>query len=270
MGGWHRYSVHIYDLSNGKLLTCQPSNRRYRAFIVQSEIGRRAVNTTHAQFSPGRRSAAASAEDSTRARILQVALELFATQGFAATSTRELSERLGFTKPALYYHFRTKDDLLAALIDPVIEELTVLITNTPLRASAAARRTVLDNYAQIVGRHLDLVRMLTQDPSVTRRPASAAHANLQAGMMRLLAGHDEPSPAERARARAALGAIRAGLLNTDVNDPWEEIWAATLTAARAALGIPFDPQAMVPTSAGPGSNQVARRPPQNRAESPDR
>ena len=43
----------------------------------------------------------AHAGDQTRARILDVALELIADRGFAATSTREIAERLGVTKAAL-------------------------------------------------------------------------------------------------------------------------------------------------------------------------
>ena len=39
--------------------------------------------------------------DETRDRILEVTLQLIADHGFAATSTREISERLGFTKAAL-------------------------------------------------------------------------------------------------------------------------------------------------------------------------
>ena len=40
----------------------------------------------------------------TRARIQQVALEMFAEQGYERTSLREIAERLGVTKAALYYH----------------------------------------------------------------------------------------------------------------------------------------------------------------------
>jgi AcrR family transcriptional regulator len=42
----------------------------------------------------------------TRARILAIALELFAEQGFAGTSVADIAGRLGTTKAALYYHFR--------------------------------------------------------------------------------------------------------------------------------------------------------------------
>jgi AcrR family transcriptional regulator len=51
----------------------------------------------------------------TRDRILDVALELFTEQGFDATSLRQIAERLGVTKAALYYHFESKDDILMAL-----------------------------------------------------------------------------------------------------------------------------------------------------------
>jgi len=42
---------------------------------------------------------------------------LFAEQGYEKTSLREIAERLGVTKAALYYHFRTKDDIVASLFD---------------------------------------------------------------------------------------------------------------------------------------------------------
>src|SRR5262249_33846507 len=52
---------------------------------------------------------------STRDRILDVALDLFIEKGFDGTSLREIAERLGVTKAALYYHFASKDDILLAL-----------------------------------------------------------------------------------------------------------------------------------------------------------
>jgi AcrR family transcriptional regulator len=52
---------------------------------------------------------------STRERILDVALDLFIEQGYDKTSLREVAERMGFTKAALYYHFPSKADMLGAL-----------------------------------------------------------------------------------------------------------------------------------------------------------
>ncbi|HXP99517.1 MAG TPA: helix-turn-helix domain-containing protein [Solirubrobacteraceae bacterium] len=52
---------------------------------------------------------------STRERILDVALELFTKQGYDKTSLRDIAERLGITKAALYYHFERKQDILLEL-----------------------------------------------------------------------------------------------------------------------------------------------------------
>ncbi len=51
----------------------------------------------------------------TRDRILDISLELFATQGYEKTSLREIAERLGFSKAAIYYHFESKEAILMAL-----------------------------------------------------------------------------------------------------------------------------------------------------------
>jgi len=52
---------------------------------------------------------------STRERILDVALDLFTDQGFDGTSMREIAERLQLSKPAIYYHFASKEEILMAL-----------------------------------------------------------------------------------------------------------------------------------------------------------
>src|SRR5215467_11521395 len=80
------------------------------------------------------RTVGASAEV-TRARILDVALELFAERGYAGTSVRDIAERLGMTKSSLYYHFASKEDVLNALVTPLIEDLDEFIAD-----AAAAER----------------------------------------------------------------------------------------------------------------------------------
>ena len=62
----------------------------------------------------------------TRQRILAVALELFTEQGYDATSLRQIAERLDFTKAALYYHFKSKEDILVGLLEPANEMIAEL------------------------------------------------------------------------------------------------------------------------------------------------
>jgi AcrR family transcriptional regulator len=51
----------------------------------------------------------------TRRRILETALQLFATRGFAATSVRDLATALELQPSALYAHFKSKEQVLAEL-----------------------------------------------------------------------------------------------------------------------------------------------------------
>jgi AcrR family transcriptional regulator len=51
-----------------------------------------------------------------RDRILQSGAELFAANGFAATTTRDIAERAGIRQPSLYAHFKTKSDILRELL----------------------------------------------------------------------------------------------------------------------------------------------------------
>lgn len=176
--------------------------------------------------------------EETRARILATALELIAANSFAGTSTREISERLGFTKAALYYHFRTKDDLLAALVAPAIGELAALAAGMSPRPAAAPRRSVLAAYADLVIRHEDLIRVLSQDPSVANRPPLTAAAPLYDRLTQLLSGVEAPDAAERARVRAALGGLHAALLHAPPGDDPDVVRGAALAAACGALGIP--------------------------------
>lgn len=53
----------------------------------------------------------------TRQRIVQAAYELFHRQGYARSSVDVIARKSGLTKRTLYYHFRSKDDLLASVIE---------------------------------------------------------------------------------------------------------------------------------------------------------
>jgi AcrR family transcriptional regulator len=54
--------------------------------------------------------------DETRRRILNAAYGLFWRQGFLRVSMDDIAGRAGITKRALYQHFRSKDDLMAAAL----------------------------------------------------------------------------------------------------------------------------------------------------------
>jgi AcrR family transcriptional regulator len=177
------------------------------------------------------------ARDETRDRILKVALQLIADQGFAGTSTREISECLGFTKAALYYHFHTKEDLLAAIAAPAMEDLKMLVEKERPRSGLASRRQVAEDYVDFVASHAELIRVFADDPSVRHREVLAVAFPVYDRLTQLLSGTEVVDTAQRVRVRAALGAIHAALLGGAPDDDQDVARAAAKAAAYAVLGF---------------------------------
>src|SRR5215467_4057728 len=87
----------------------------------------------------------------TRARIQQIAVELFTEHGYEGTSLREIAERLGVTKAALYYHFKSKEDIIESLVQDFHEQMDELIAWARLQPrTAPSRREILVRYMGIV------------------------------------------------------------------------------------------------------------------------
>ncbi|MEV0674830.1 TetR/AcrR family transcriptional regulator [Mycobacterium sp. NPDC050441] len=55
-----------------------------------------------------------------RDEILDAAGELFTTTGYAGTSTRTIAEAVGVRQASLYHYFKTKDDILCALLEQTV------------------------------------------------------------------------------------------------------------------------------------------------------
>jgi AcrR family transcriptional regulator len=78
-----------------------------------------------------------------REQILNVALEVFATEGFHGASMNDVAEAVGVTKPVLYQHFDSKRDLYQALIDEVGNRLLANIAKAAAEATDGKSQTEL-------------------------------------------------------------------------------------------------------------------------------
>src|SRR5450432_2684922 len=110
----------------------------------------------------------------TRARIQEVAVVLFTEQGYDKTSLREIAERLDVTKAALYYHFKSKEDIVRSLVEDYFGQIDALITwaRTQPR-TAPTRREILRRYVAIVAEGSDAFRMLQQNQAAVHTLAAA-------------------------------------------------------------------------------------------------
>ncbi len=73
--------------------------------------------------------------DATKRRIIEVAYDLFYRDGFARAGVDAIAEAAGITKRTLYYHYESKDALLAAVLDVQHEIMLSRIQRWASRAS---------------------------------------------------------------------------------------------------------------------------------------
>lgn len=121
-------------------------------------------NATVGSTATPRRGAARRGGD-TRSAIQAAALRRFTDQGYDQTSLREIAEDLGVTKAALYYHFRTKEDLMDSIVRDMGESLDALVgwvaQQPPTRE---ARLECLRRLAEVVNGGLaDTMRCVQQN-----------------------------------------------------------------------------------------------------------
>ena len=172
----------------------------------------------------------------TRTRIQAVALALFATRGYDATSLQLIAADLDVTKAALYYHFPSKARLLHSLADPFLEgECTLLAGYSDGPLDAAARRALVCALIDLLLAHRPVVAWLTRDLAALAQPGIGARVEANTDrLQRLLAGSD-PRGVGQVRAAAAVGALtRPVAVLEDLN--LGDLRSTILAAALGALG----------------------------------
>ena len=113
----------------------------------------------------------------TRERILQTALDLFIEQGYDKASLREVAERVGVTKAALYYHFASKEEILRTLMQPILELQTQAMALINERPSLEAWGAGLTTLVQWVLPQRRLFELLEKNQG----PARAITEKMMAG-----------------------------------------------------------------------------------------
>lgn len=95
----------------------------------------------------------------TRTALIEAAAELFARKGFHATSLEEVAQTAGFTRGAIYKNFRSKEDILIAVIDWMIERQLAAYADALDDADASASDQIsaaVEVWARVFSRDRDL------------------------------------------------------------------------------------------------------------------
>jgi AcrR family transcriptional regulator len=105
----------------------------------------------------------------TRQRIQDVALELFAEQGYEKTSLREIAEHLDVTKAALYYHFKTKEEILVSIFEDLTKPIEDLIEwGTRQPHTLETKQEIVRRYSQALADATPLFRFMQENQATVR------------------------------------------------------------------------------------------------------
>ncbi len=150
-----------------------------------------------------------SAADETRQRILDVASRLFVERGYAGASVRDIAEQLQMTKGSLYYHFSAKEDVLYALLTPMLEALDGFVARA--RAAGTMSPDLMAGLVDLLDEQGPLLRSLFGDPSVVREVMVRHRLPERLIALQEVLGGGTDAMAVL-RGRCALGVIHAGAL----------------------------------------------------------
>jgi AcrR family transcriptional regulator len=104
-----------------------------------------------------------------QARIVAASLELFAQRGVGGTSLQMIADAIGVTKAALFYQFKTKDDIVLAAAEDELARLERVLDAALSQPSRTRQRQVL--LEGIVNLSVDrrrTVSVILSDPVVLR------------------------------------------------------------------------------------------------------
>ncbi|WP_316745546.1 TetR/AcrR family transcriptional regulator [Streptomyces sp. MK7] len=169
----------------------------------------------------------------TRQRIQDVALELFAEQGYEKTSLREIAERLDVTKAALYYHFKTKEEIIVSLFEDLTQPIQDLIEwGRQQPHTLETKREIIRRYSDALDGAAPLFRFMQENQATVRElRIGDSFKNRMTGLRDIIID-PESSLTDQVRCISALFTLHAGMfVMQDMESDPEERRKAVLEVA---------------------------------------
>ena len=181
---------------------------------------------------------AATKAAGSRQRFIEAAVRLFSRHSFAGTSLQMIADEVGVTKSAVHHHFRTREELITAVVEPLIEEMRAVVEAAEAQKGRQARaERMLTGFVDIVVRNRAVVPLLAGDPgTIETMRANAGVAAVVERQTRLFADV-EPGPGGLIKADIVMAGIGCGVgFNArDVDD--HTLRRHLLEAGRRTLGL---------------------------------
>lgn len=169
----------------------------------------------------------------TRQRIQDVALELFVEQGYEKTSLREIAEQLDVTKAALYYHFKTKEEIIVSLFEDLTKPMRELIAwGRSQPHTLETKQEIVRRYNQSLIGAAPLFRFMQENQATVRELRIGDTFKDRMRELREIIIDPEADLVDQVRSISALFTLHAGMfVMQDIDGDPEEKRKAVLEVA---------------------------------------
>ncbi|GAA4340548.1 TetR family transcriptional regulator [Streptomyces venetus] len=169
----------------------------------------------------------------TRQRIQDVALGLFAEQGYEKTSLREIAERLDVTKAALYYHFKTKEEILVSIFEDLTKPIEDLIEwGRRQPHTLDTKQEIVRRYSETLAEAAPLFRFMHENQATVRELRIGEDFKARIQSLRDIIIDPDADLVDQVRCASALFTLHAGMfLLQDLEGDPEERNKAVLEVA---------------------------------------
>ncbi|MEH7484704.1 helix-turn-helix domain-containing protein, partial [Neobacillus drentensis] len=102
--------------------------------------------------------------------IIKSGMKLFAQKGFSSTSIQEIATESNISKGAFYLHFKSKDDLLLAILEYIfetIESSRLVFENQDLSPREKFIKQISAFFGTFIG-HKEFLIMLSKEQAIPR------------------------------------------------------------------------------------------------------
>ncbi|WP_086765926.1 TetR/AcrR family transcriptional regulator [Streptomyces bobili] len=148
----------------------------------------------------------------TRQRIQDVALDLFAEQGYEKTSLREIAEHLDVTKAALYYHFKTKEEIIVSIFTDLTKPIEDLIEwGRSQPPTLDTKQELLRRYSRALSEASPFFRFMQENQATVRElQVGESFKDRMRGLRDIVIDPDAPL-ADQVRCVSAIFTLHAGM-----------------------------------------------------------
>ncbi len=172
-----------------------------------------------------------------REGLVASATRLFAERGVRGTSLQQIADAAGVTKAAVYHHFRTKDEVVEAVLEPALNAIASIVRNSSTYSDPQVRvETAIVGLADQAVQHRHLWAIVLLDTAVEQLlHGGGPHISAFHQLRALLHG---PGPDERRRMMVSVflsGLMGPALDRTSADIPDDVTREVIIEAGRRLL-----------------------------------